>query len=86
MPHHAHMLFSIPPKYAVSQVVGFIKGESAFHLAKVYGERKRNFVRATLLGPESLSRTRPGATRTQSRLLPQSAEEDQRPEQIDLWR
>jgi putative transposase len=38
------MLISIPPKYAVSQVVGFIKGKSAIHLARVYGERKRNFV------------------------------------------
>ena len=41
---HVHMLISIPPKYAVSQVVGFIKGKSAIHVARVYGERKRNFV------------------------------------------
>jgi putative transposase len=44
MPDRVHMLISIPPKYAVSQVVGFIKGKSAIHLARVYGERKRNFV------------------------------------------
>jgi len=44
MPDHVHMLLSIPPKYAVSQVVGFIKGKSAIHIARVYGERKRNFV------------------------------------------
>src|SRR5450759_4348748 len=44
MPDHVHMLLSIPPKYAVSQVVGFIKGKSAIHLARVYGERKRGFV------------------------------------------
>ena len=41
---HVHMLIAIPPKYAVAQVVGFIKGKSAIHLARVYGERKRNFV------------------------------------------
>ena len=41
---HVHMLISIPPKYAVSQVVGFIQGKSAIHLARVYGERKRSFV------------------------------------------
>jgi putative transposase len=41
---HVHMLIAIPPKYAVSQVVGFIKGKSAIHLARVYSERKRNFV------------------------------------------
>lgn len=41
MPDHVHMLLSIPPQYAVSQLVGFIKGKSAIHLARVYGERKR---------------------------------------------
>jgi putative transposase len=41
---HVHILISIPPKYAVSQVIGFIKGKSAIHLARVYGERKKNFV------------------------------------------
>ena len=44
LPDHVHMMISVPPKYAVSQVVGFIKGKSAIHLARVYGERKRNFV------------------------------------------
>jgi putative transposase len=44
MGDHVHMLISIPPKYAVSQVVGYIKGKSAIHIARVYGERKRNFV------------------------------------------
>ena len=36
---HVHMLIAIPPKYAVSQVVGFIKAKSAIHLARVYGVR-----------------------------------------------
>ena len=44
MPDHVHMMLAIPPKYAVSQVVGYMKGKSAIHLARVYGERKRNFV------------------------------------------
>ena len=44
MPDHVHMMLRIPPKYAVSQVVGFMKGKSAIHLARVCGERKRNFV------------------------------------------
>src|SRR5689334_1530704 len=43
MPDHVHVMISIPPKYAVSQVVGHIKGKSAVHMARVYGERKRNF-------------------------------------------
>ena len=44
MVDHVHRMLAIPPKYAVSQVVGYIKGKSAIHLARVYGERKRNFV------------------------------------------
>lgn len=41
---HVHMLVSIPPKYAVSQVVGFVKGKSAIHIARNFGGRKRNFM------------------------------------------
>ncbi|MRG98611.1 IS200/IS605 family transposase [Polyangium spumosum] len=44
MPDHVHMMLSIPPKYAVSQVVGYIKGKSAIHIARTFLERKRNFV------------------------------------------
>lgn len=44
MPDHVHMLIAIPPKYAVSQVIGHLKGKSAIHLARVYGEKKCNVV------------------------------------------
>ncbi len=40
---HVHILISIPPKYAVSQVVGYLKGKSAIWVARHYGGRKRNF-------------------------------------------
>ena len=40
---HVHMLISIPPKYAVAQVVGFLKGKSAIHIARTYGGQKKNF-------------------------------------------
>ena len=40
---HVHMLISIPPKHSVSQVVGYIKGKSAIHIARVHGGRRRNF-------------------------------------------
>jgi REP element-mobilizing transposase RayT len=32
MPDHVHMMIAIPPKYAVSKVIGFIQGKSAIHL------------------------------------------------------
>ena len=44
MPDHVHMMLSIPPKYAVSQVVGFMKGKSAIYIARNFAERKRSFV------------------------------------------
>ena len=40
---HVHLLISIPPKYAVSQVVGFIKGKSAIAIARTYLGKRRNF-------------------------------------------
>ena len=43
MPDHVHMLISIPPKYAVAQVVGFIKGKSAIAIARKFNGRKKNF-------------------------------------------
>ena len=43
MPDHVHMLISIPPKYAVAQVIGYIKGKSAIQIARNYMGRRRNF-------------------------------------------
>jgi putative transposase len=43
MPDHVHMLISIPPKYGVAQVVGYIKGKSAIHIARSFLGRKKNF-------------------------------------------
>ena len=44
MSDHVHIMISIPPKYAVAQVVGYIKGKSAIHIARTYTGRRRNFV------------------------------------------
>ena len=44
MVDHVHMMISIPPKHSVAQVVGYMKGKSAIHIARNYGERRRNFV------------------------------------------
>jgi len=43
LPDHVHVLISIPPKYAVAQVVGYLKGKSAIHIARTYMGRKKNF-------------------------------------------
>lgn len=44
MSDHVHMLLAIPPKYAVAQVMGFLKGKSAIHIARVWGGRKHQYV------------------------------------------
>ena len=44
MPDHVHIMISILPKHAVAQVVGYIKGKSAIHIARTYTGRRRNFV------------------------------------------
>ena len=43
MQDHVHMSLSVPPKYSVSNVVGFIKGKSAISIARQFGGRQRNF-------------------------------------------
>ena len=44
MADHVHVLISIPPKYSVAQVVGFMKGKSAIHIARTFMNRKKNFM------------------------------------------
>ena len=43
MPEDVHMCICIPPKYSVSQVIGYLKGKSAIAVARQFGGRKRNF-------------------------------------------
>ncbi|MFT5815065.1 MAG: putative transposase, partial [Psychroserpens sp.] len=43
MPDYVHMCLSIPPKLAVSNVVGFIKGKSAISIARTFKGKQRNF-------------------------------------------
>lgn len=40
---HVHMLITIPPKYSVAEIVGYIKGKSAIAVARQFGGRQRNF-------------------------------------------
>jgi putative transposase len=44
MPDHVHMMISIPPKYAVANVVGYLKGKSAIHIARAFIGKRQNFV------------------------------------------
>src|SRR6476469_4968181 len=86
MPDHVHMLISIPPKYAVSQVVGYIQGKSAIHLARVYGERKRSFVGQHFWARGFFVST-VGRDETLVReYIRNQEQEDMRLDQMNLWR
>ena len=86
MSDHVHMLIAIPPKYAVSQVVGFIKGKSAIHLARVYGEAKRNFTGQHFWARGYLVST-VGRDEQQIRAYIRNQEkEEERLEKLELWR
>jgi putative transposase len=83
---HVHMLISIPPKYAVSQVIGFIKGKSAIHLARVYGESKRNFVGQHFWARGYFVSTVGRDAEVIREYIRKQEEEDMRLEQMNLWR
>ena len=85
LPDHVHMLIAIPPKYAVSQVIGFIKGKSAIHLARVYGERKRNFVGQHFWARGFFVSTVGRDERAIREYINKQAEEDKRLDQLNLW-
>ncbi len=83
---HVHMMISIPPKYAVSQVVGYIKGKSAIHLARVHGERRRNFVGQHFWARGYFVSTVGRDEATIREYIRNQEKEDQRLEQMSLWR
>ncbi len=83
---HVHMMISIPPKYAVSQVVGFIKRKSAIHLARVYGEKRRNFVGQHFWARGYFVSTVGRDQEMIREYIKKQEEEDTRLEQLNLWR
>ena len=85
MPDHVHMMISIPPKHAVSQVIGYIKGKSAIHLARVYGERKKNFVGQHFWARGYYVSTVGRDEEAVRKYIREQEEEDKRLEQMGLW-
>jgi putative transposase len=86
MADHVHMMIAIPPKYAVSQVVGFIKGKSAIHLARTYGERSRNFVGQHFWARGYFVSTVGRDEQVIREYIRHQEEENKRLDQMQLWR
>ena len=83
---HVHMMIAIPPKYAVSQVIGYIKGKSAIHPARVYGERKRNFVGQHFWARGFYASTVGRDEAVIREYIQKQEQEDKRMDQMNLWR
>ena len=82
---HVHLMIAIPPKYAVSQVIGYVKGKSAIHLARVYGGRKQNFVGQHFWAGGYYVSTVGRDEEAVRKYIREQEEEDKRLEQMGLW-
>ena len=70
----------------MSPVIGFIKGKSAIHLARVYGEKKRNFVGQHFWARGYYVSTVGRDEQVIREYIRQQEAEDKRLDQINLWR
>ena len=86
MPDHEHMMIAIPPKHSVSQVIGYIKGKSAIHLAWVYGEKQRNFVGQHFWARGYFVSTVGWDEAVIRDYIRNQEHEDKRSDQLNLWR
>jgi putative transposase len=79
------MLISIPPKYAVCQVVGFLKGKSAIYVARTFGGRKKNFTGQHFWARGYYVSTAGKDDDTIRRYIQEQEEEDRRNDQLDIF-
>ena len=86
MSDHVHMLISIPPKYAVAHVIGFIKGKSAIHLARVYGEQKQNYAGQSFWARGYFVSTVGRDEAVIRDYIRNQEQEDKRLEQLNMWK
>lgn len=86
MPDHVHMMISIPPKYAVSQAVGYVKGKSAIHVARVYAGKKQNFTGQHFWARGYFVSTVGRDEATIREYIRNQEKEDARLDQLSLWR
>lgn len=84
LPDHVHMLISIPPKLAVSSVVGFIKGKSAIHVARHFLKRERNYAGQRLWARGFFVDTVGRNTDVIRRYIQEQEKEDQRLDQLEF--
>jgi putative transposase len=82
---HVHILISIPPKYSVAQVVGFIKGKSAIAIARNYMGRRKNFTGQSFWARGYYVSTVGKDEEAVREYIKHQEEEDRRIEQLSLF-
>jgi len=82
---HVHVLVSIPPKYSVAQVVGFVKGKSAIQIARTYGGRRKNFTGQSFWARGYYVSTVGKDEETVRQYIKRQEEEDRRLDQLNLF-
>jgi len=85
-PDHVHMLISIPPKYAVSQIVGYMKGKSAIHIARNYLGQKKNYTGMHFWARGYFVSTVGTDEEVVRAYIREQEKEDQRVEQLSLFK
>ena len=86
MADHVHMLVSIPPKYSVAQVVGYIKGKSAIHIAWTYMGKRQNFVGQHFWARGSFVSTVGRDEATVREYIRKQEKEDERLDQLQMFK
>lgn len=84
MVDHVHMLLNVPPKLAVSSVVGYIKGKSAIHIARHFLKRERNYAGQAFWARGFFVDTVGRDTELIRRYIAEQEKEDQRLEQLEM--
>ena len=82
---HVHILISIPPKYSVSQIIGFIKGKSAIGIARNFIGVKRNFTGQSFWAREYFVSTIGRDEEMIQEYIRKQEVEDERLEKLDLF-
>ena len=85
LPAHVYMLLSIPPKYSVAHIVGFMKGKSASHMARTFMGRRRNYLGQHLWARGYYVSTVGKKDRVIREYIRKQESEDKRLEHMGIW-
>ena len=85
-PDHVHMLIWIPPKFAVSSVIGYVKGKSAIHVARYFLGKSRNYTGQHLWARGYFVSTVGIDEEVIRKYIRHQEEEDKRLDQLELFR